>query len=184
MLAPSHIHLHLRACPRRPEEVAHQVIHLGDVTVGPETGDLLYVGRDACMRGPHGVVPLDREAYNLALAERVDELAGAVWGDDWSRALAELAGINRRTTARDRIRKYGLPPALLYGLVKLSEREDAREISAVARAVARYWDVHQRAPADAPLRGMIELLHDFRGQDAFRHWQPDYDVSPSLRPDE
>ena len=143
---------------------------LGTVSVGGVSGDLVYFGRDACMRTDHGVVPLDKEVYNPALAEQVDRLAGAIWGDDWSRVLAELAGINRRTTARDRIRKFGLPPGLLMGLIKLSRRDDAREVAGVARAVARYWDVHKKAPPEAPLKGMIELLRDFRGYDEFLEW--------------
>ncbi|KQO50376.1 hypothetical protein [Methylobacterium sp. Leaf85] len=182
MSPASEIVLDLRATHAREQDPAGdgETINLGFVTVGGEKGELIYVGRDACMRSDRGIVPLEKEPYNLALAERVDELAGAVWGDDWSRALAELAGINRRTTARDRIRKFGLPPALLYGLVKLSERHDAREISAVARAVARYWDVHRDMPLDEPLIGLLDLLRDFRGINAFGYWTKLSDVEDLL----
>lgn len=180
MSPASEIVLDLRATHERDPEHDGDLIHLGFVTVGGEKGELIYVGRDASMRSDRGIIPLEKEPYNLALSERVDELAGAVWGDDWSRALAELAGINRRTTSRDRIRKYGLPPALLYGLVKLSERHDAREISAVARAVARYWDVHKDMPLDEPLIGLLDLLRDFRGINAFGYWTKLSDVEDLL----
>lgn len=146
------------------------LLRLGKVSVDGAGGELVYVGRVAHMLSDAGLAPLPKEAFNAVLADEVDRIAGLIWGDDWSRALAELAGINRRTTARDRVKKFGLPPDLVRGLVRLSERDDAREVAGIARAVARYWDTHAAAPPEQAMDGMMRVIGDFRGPGHFDRW--------------
>lgn len=142
-------------------------IYIGEIE-GPEgqRASLAYV-----VRTPFAVIPgvepihLDRADVTPPLAEAVDELAMGIWGEDWSRALADIAGLNHRTTARDRVRKFGLPPRVIRALVLLAQREDARELALVLRAVGKYLTVHQVKQASSITIDLMELVYEFRGSD-------------------
>ncbi|GJD65783.1 hypothetical protein [Methylobacterium frigidaeris] len=138
-------------------------LRLGRAWLDGREGDLVYVGREPYLEGPDGRIPIPREAYGAALVEALDALAGEVWGDDWSSAVAELTGINRRSTARDRVRKHGLPPFALAAVVRIAQRPDAREFAAVVRATARYLDVHRYVAAPAIFDGATRALVQLRG---------------------
>lgn len=55
-----------------------------------------------------------------AYVEAVDRAASAVFGSDWVTPLARLMQINRRSTAKDRIAKFGLPEYILLFLANAS----------------------------------------------------------------
>lgn len=156
----SEIRLELQS--RWPHGRDDEHLGLGRVWIDGREGELVYVGREPHVEGPDGLVPLPREAYGVALVEALDRIAGAVWGDDWSSAVAELSGMNRRSTARDRVRKQGLPPRVLLAVVTLAERPDAREMSGIVRAAARYIDVHH-TPGQRALDHARDMLSLCRG---------------------
>ncbi|KZB97769.1 hypothetical protein AU375_06099 [Methylobacterium radiotolerans] len=148
------------AAPSMPEPGD---LRLGRVWLDGREGELVYVGREPHLEGPDGRVPIPRDAYGVALVEALDALAGRVWGDDWSSAVAELTGMNRRSTARDRVRKQGLPPNALSGVVRIAQRHDAREFAALVRAAARYLDAQRTIGATALFTDATSALVELRG---------------------
>ncbi|CAO4181414.1 hypothetical protein EEDFHM_03917 [Methylorubrum populi] len=155
----SEIRLILKAPPRREDGP----LRLGRVLLDGREGELVYVGREPHLQDADGLAPLPREAYGVALVEALDELAGGIWGDDWSTAVAELSGMNRRSTARDRVRKHGLPPGVLDVVVRIAGRRDAREFAAIVRATARHVDAH-RLSAVGILTEVHQVLIELRGR--------------------
>ncbi|MDE4912281.1 hypothetical protein PQI07_16490 [Methylobacterium sp. 092160098-2] len=152
----------------RLELVAPSVPEPGDIRLGRawvdgREGELVYVGREPHLDGPDGRIPIPREAYGIALVEALDTLAGGVWGDDWSSAVADLTGMNRRSTARDRVRKQGLPPNALAAVVRIARRHDAREFAALVRAAARYLDAQRAVGADSLFTDATTALVELRG---------------------
>lgn len=146
--------------PRIPEPGD---LRLGRVWLDGREGELVYVGREPHLEGPDGRVPIPRDAYGVALVEALDTLAGRVWGDDWSSAVADLTGMNRRSTARDRVRKQGLAPNALAAVVRIAQRPDAREFAALVRAAARYLDANRAVGAAALFTDATGALVELRG---------------------
>lgn len=148
------------AAPSMPEPGD---LRLGRVWLDGREGELVYVGRDPHIEGPGGRSPIPRDAYGIALVEALDALAGQVWGDDWSSAVADLTGMNRRSTARDRVRKQGLPPNALAAIVRIAQRHDAKEFAALVRAAARYLDANRAIGAAALFTDATGALLELRG---------------------
>lgn len=151
-----------------PSEPAHGAgdIPLGRVHSQRRSGDLFYAGRQPYARwdGVSEPEDLDKGAVTEAVADALEEVAAKIWGDDWSRALAEIAGINRRTTARDRIRKYGLPANVVLAVVNLAARDDAPELANLVRALTRYWEAHPDSALGGRAFNEAEaVLKEFRG---------------------
>lgn len=138
-------------------------LRLGRVWLDGREGELVYVGREPHLEEPDGRVPIPRDAYGIALVEALDVLAGRVWGDDWSSAVADLTGMNRRSTARDRVRKQGLPPNALAAVVRIAQRHDAREFAALVRAAARYLDANRAIGATSLFTDATSALVELRG---------------------
>jgi hypothetical protein len=123
---------------------------------------LTYEHREACAILPDGALgPLPEEEFHEALVEDLERVCAPIWGGDWTKALAELAGVNPRSFARDRLRERGLPPDVLECVIELSREPDAAALAHTTRALARYCDMHRADPHDVAARA-ADRLRRFR----------------------
>lgn len=73
-------------------------------------------------------VLLAHEAIGEDLVEAVDDAATRVLGHEWVTSLARLMQINRRSTSKDRIAKFGLPEYVLLFLAQASAHSHPRAL--------------------------------------------------------
>ncbi|KST61199.1 hypothetical protein AO398_00470 [Methylobacterium sp. GXS13] len=85
--------------------------------------------------GPH---ELDRENAGPAIYRALDETCERLWGHSWNSAVGEIFGLNRRTTQRDRVSRYLLPPAVLQVVAYVASADDSQELAGALLALARY----------------------------------------------
>jgi hypothetical protein len=79
------------------------------------------------------------------LVEAVDEAATAVLGPEWVTSLARLSQLNRRSTSKDRIAKFGLPE---YVLAWIGQAAASRYPRAIGHSLM-ILDIVQSAPGIA-----------------------------------
>ena len=70
----------------------------------------------------------DQAAASNAYVEAVDRAASEIFGSEWVSPLARLMQINRRSTAKDRIAKFGLPTYVLLFLGEASHHQYPRAL--------------------------------------------------------
>lgn len=108
-------HIVLKPMPQSP----------GAICVGTADGaPLAYRGRDLYV-GDHLVTMAE---VGEDLVDAVDRAATRVLGSEWVTSLARLAQVNRRTTSKDRIAKFGLPDYVLLLLGHAAAHEHPRAL--------------------------------------------------------
>lgn len=85
-----------------------------------------------------GAHALDKEVAGPAIYQALDETCEALWGHSWNSAIGEIFRINRRTTQRDRVSKYLLPPRILQIIAYVATSDDREELAGALVAIARY----------------------------------------------
>jgi hypothetical protein len=85
--------------------------------------------------GPH---PLDREKAGTSIYRALDETCERLWGHSWNSSVGEIFHLNRRTTQRDRVSRYLLPPPVLQVLAYVASADDSQELAGALLALARY----------------------------------------------
>lgn len=123
-------------------------------------------------RRPHALVageeprPVDPAEINPMLVAAVDEAGLALWPGGHNNAMPETFGISRRTLARDRIEKIGLPPMVLRVLGMAAQGPHAAEYGALLHALGRWTTLSTHVPdevdrlneAEATARDAVALL--------------------------
>lgn len=99
---------------------------------------LVYVGRTATVDGRE----IDHETIALPLLEAVNEAATRVFGHEWVTSLCRVFEINKRSTARDRIFKSGLPTFVLRSLAEMASDPTPR---ALGHAIMAGVDLRERS---------------------------------------
>jgi hypothetical protein len=95
-------------------------------------------------RRPHAIVPgreprpVDPAEVNHALVAAVDEAGLALWPGGHTYALPQAFGIARRTMARDRIERNGLPPMVLSALGAAAEGRQPELMGCMLTAIGRF----------------------------------------------
>ncbi|MCJ2046342.1 hypothetical protein MKK58_17645 [Methylobacterium sp. J-078] len=95
-----------------------------------------------------------------AYVEAVDRAASEVFGSDWVTPLARLMQINKRSTAKDRIAKFGLPNYVLQFLAKASTYPVPRALGYALLCVEEAQEtmsVTHRAPTGRPLEVDVQV---------------------------
>ncbi|MCJ2088544.1 hypothetical protein MKK88_21555 [Methylobacterium sp. E-005] len=106
-------------------------------------------------RRPHAVVAgrephlMDRAEVNHALVAAVDEAGLALWPGGHTHALPEALGIARRTLARDRIEKAGLPPMVLSVLGSAAQGRQPELTGLMLTALGRFANEGASEPDEA-----------------------------------
>jgi len=127
-------------------------------------------------RRPHALVagedprPLDPAEVNHLLVAAVDEAGLALWPGGHTHTLPETVGIARRTLARDRIEKAGLPPPILRFLGIAAQGPHAAEFGALLLALGRYTteaasahdETDRLDEAETVARNAVDLLRTVR----------------------
>lgn len=109
------MHIVLKPMPQSP----------GSVCVGTADGEpLSYRGRDLHV----GDRLVSMAEIGEDLVDAVDRAATRVLGSEWVTSLARLAQVNRRTTSKDRIAKFGLPDYVLLLLGHAAAHEHPRAL--------------------------------------------------------
>jgi hypothetical protein len=110
-------------------------------SAGPYTGTLVYEGRQACVQGDDGTHrDLPDELFCPALLADIERVCQPIWGEEWSKPLAEICGLDNRNFSRGRVARNGLPPHAIAGLLRLAERPDAAGLAYALRGLGRYID--------------------------------------------
>lgn len=120
------------------------------------------------------------------LVDAVDDAATRVLGHEWISSLARLMQINRRSTSRDRIAKFGLPEYVLLFLAEAAAHPHPRALGHALLCVAELQEAHTTAThitgrpaavdidernitATRTLRRALHVLDDVLGErEAFR----------------
>jgi hypothetical protein len=95
-------------------------------------------------RRPHALVageeprPLDPAEVNHLLVAAVDEAGVALWPGGHTYAMPQALGIARRTLARDRIEKVGLPPMVLSVLGSAAQGLQPELTGLMLTAIGRF----------------------------------------------
>jgi hypothetical protein len=79
------------------------------------------------------------------LIEAVDDAATRVLGHEWINSLARLMQLNRRSTGRDRIGKFGLPEYVLAFLGQAVAHPHPRALGHALMAVVEIQEAHTTA---------------------------------------
>lgn len=85
--------------------------------------------------GPH---PLDKEKAGTSIYRALDETCERLWGHSWNSSVGEIFRLNRRTTQRDRVSRYLLPPPVLQVVAYVASADDSQELAGALLAFARY----------------------------------------------
>ncbi|NEU13499.1 hypothetical protein G3T14_15360 [Methylobacterium sp. BTF04] len=83
-------------------------------------------------------VLLDREALGPLVYESLDETCHSLWGHSWNSSIGEIFRLNRRTTQRDRVASYLLPPRVLQIIAYVASADDREELAGMLLSIARY----------------------------------------------
>ncbi len=90
-------------------------------------------------------VLLSQEAIGEDLVEAVDAAATRVLGHEWVSSLARLMQINRRSTSKDRIARFGLPEYVLLFLAQASAHSHPRALGHALLCVVELQEAHTTA---------------------------------------
>ncbi|MCJ2053558.1 hypothetical protein [Methylobacterium sp. J-070] len=109
------------------------------VCVGVADGEpLTYRGRDLYA----GDRLVTMEEVGVDLMRAVDRAATEVLGHEWVNPLSRLLQINRRSTAKDRIVRFGLPEYALRFLAEASHHPHPRALGHALLCVEAIQDAH------------------------------------------
>jgi len=112
----------------------------GAVCVGTADGEpLTYRGRDLLVNDR----PVTMADVGEDLVNAVDRAATRVLGSEWVTSLARLAQVNRRTTSKDRIAKFGLPDYVLLLLGHAAAHEHPRALGHALLCVEAIQSEHE-----------------------------------------
>lgn len=70
------------------------------------------------------VKPLDIADVGPAFYDALEAVGDRLWGHGWHIALGDLFGVNRRTTQRDRIARFLLPPPVIMMIAYIGSADD------------------------------------------------------------
>lgn len=102
-----------------------------------------YEGQPLVVLGKHYVAgdrTLTQAEIGEELVEAVDDAASRVLGHEWVTSLARLTQLNRRTTSKDRIAKWGLPEYALKLLAEAAAHSHPRALGHALLAVVEIQD--------------------------------------------
>ncbi len=122
--------LELRPMPQPPKGACIGTLDGEPVTLVER--DEYHVGRRIITQ--HGMAQL--------LIEAVDDAATRVLGHEWINGLARLMQLNRRSTGRDRIARFGLPDYVLLFLGQAAAHPHPRALGHALMCVQELQDVH------------------------------------------
>ncbi len=120
------------------------------VCIGTYEGQpLIYYGRNY-VAGDRG---LTQAEIGEELVEAVDDAASRVLGHEWVTSLARLMQLNRRTTSKDRIAKFGLPEYALLFLGEAAAHDHPRALGHALLCVVEIQEtcVTWETPTGRPL---------------------------------
>lgn len=102
---------------------------------------ITLIGRDYHVGGR----VLTQEEIAQDLIEAVEDTATRVLGHEWVNGLARIMQLNRRSTGRDRIAKYGLPEYVLEFLGQAAAHGHPRALGHALMCVVELQEAHTTA---------------------------------------
>lgn len=106
-----------------------------------------------------GDVAISQEALGEDLVEAVDDAATQVLGHEWVTSLARLMQINRRSTSRDRIAKFGLPEYVLRFLADAAAHVHPRALGHALLCVEAIQEANTRSQYTTGRPANIDLIN-------------------------
>ncbi len=93
-----------------------------------------------------------------ALVDAVDAAATRVLGSEWVTSLARLMQINRRTTSKDRVAKFGLPDYVLTSLAEAAAHAHPRALGHALMCVVELQDAHTTAAHETGRPAAVDVI--------------------------
>ncbi len=138
----------------------------GGVCIGTLDGvPLTYRGQDLYAGDRH----VTMQEAGSAFVDAVNEAATAVLGHEWVTSLARLMQLNKRSTSRDRIAKFGLPEYVCRFLAVASTHPYPRALGHALLCVEAIQEAHTTARYTSGRPSQIDLAgRDMDAQETMR----------------
>lgn len=101
---------------------------------------------------------LSHDEVGSALVDAVDEAATKVLGHEWVTSLARLMQLNKRSTSRDRVAKFGLPDYVLAHLAQMAAHPQPRALGHALLCVEAIQGEHTTASHASGRPAMVDVI--------------------------
>lgn len=115
---------------------------------------LVLLGRQYVVGG----CELKQEEVGSALVDAVDDAATRVLGHEWVTSLARLMQVNRRSTSKDRIARFGLPDYVLTFLAEASAHSHPRALGHALLCVEEIQGGHTTASHESGRPALVDVV--------------------------